>query len=71
MGRKLTPIAQIYWVTLALTQVSRSSLSFNAVKQTRILGCLVCALTTTNQSPVAKIFFEFEEIYEACLIRLA
>ena len=71
MGRKLTPIAQIYWVTLALTQVSRSSLSFNAVKQTRILGRLVRALTITNQSPVAKIFFEFEEMQEACPIRLA
>ena len=71
MGQKLTPIAQIYWVTPALTQVSRSSLSFNAVKQTRILGRLVRALTITNQSPVAKIFFEFEEIQETCPIRLA
>ena len=71
MGRKLTPIAQIYWVTLALTQVSSGSLSFNAVKQTGILGCWVRALTITNHSPVAKIFFEFEEIQEACPIRLA
>ena len=52
-------------------QVSYGSLSFNAVKQTGILGRLVCALTTTNQSPVDKIFFEFEEIQEACPIRLA
>ena len=52
-------------------QVSCSNLSFNAVKQTGILGRRVCALTTTNQSPVAKIFFEFEELQEACPIRLA
>ena len=52
-------------------QVSSGSLSFNAVKQTGILGRWVRALTINKHSPVAKIFFEFEEMQEACPIRLA
>ncbi|MDF0503858.1 arsenical resistance protein ArsH [Burkholderia cenocepacia] len=47
--------------TLAVTQVSGGSQSFNAVNQMRVLGRWMRMLTIPNQSSVAKAFMEFDE----------
>ena len=47
--------------TLAVTQVSGGSQSFNAVNQMRILGRWMRMITIPNQSSVAKAFQEFDE----------
>jgi arsenic resistance protein ArsH len=47
--------------TLAVTEVSGGSQSFNAVNQMRVLGRWMRMLTIPNQSSVAKAFAEFDE----------
>jgi len=47
--------------TLAVTQVSGGSQSFNAVNQMRVLGRWMRMITIPNQSSVAKAFQEFDE----------
>ena len=47
--------------TLAVTQVSGGSQSFNAVNQMRVLGRWMRMLTIPNQSSVAKAYQEFDD----------
>ena len=47
--------------TLAVMEVSGGSLSFNDVKQLRILGRWMRMITIPNQSSVAKAFLEFDD----------
>ena len=47
--------------TLAVTQVSGGSQSFNAVNQMRVLGRWMRMVTVPNQSSVAKAYQEFDE----------